>query len=80
MGAAPKGWNLNSLALKRQVGGPELHVRPEGAVPFSNGSGVQEELGSAPSGRVGIGGTANLALKRQAIQISPFRATPRSFK
>jgi hypothetical protein len=29
--------------------------------------------GTAPSGRNGCGGLPNLALKRQAIQISPFQ-------
>jgi len=42
-------------------------------VPFSGGPPVQAELGSALSGRVGIGETAYLALKRQANQISPFQ-------
>ncbi len=32
-----------------------------------------EKLGSAPSGRMGDWGAAYLALKRQAIQMSPFQ-------
>ena len=52
---ALKGRHLNSLALQRQAGRPPLHIRPEGAVPFSDSPSAQEELGSAPSGRVGFG-------------------------
>ena len=48
-------------------------------MPFRGGLSAQEELGSAPSGRVGIGGAANLGLKPQAIQISPFQGDPRAF-
>jgi uncharacterized protein len=41
-------------------------------VPFCT-SRFTGKLGSAPSGRVGFWGAAYLALKRQAIQISPLR-------
>jgi len=42
----PEG--VQSLALQRQVSDPISSIRPEGAVPFA-------PLGSALSGRVGIG-------------------------
>ena len=65
---APKGRNLNSLALQRQVGQSPTPIRPEGAVPFSEAH-AREQLGSAPSGRADSLGGPNLALKRQAIHI-----------
>ena len=42
-------------------------------MPFGTGLSVQGELGSALSGRVGLGWTAHLTLKRQAIQMPPFQ-------
>jgi hypothetical protein len=59
---ALKGRNLNSLALQRQVASPPKNsIRPEGAGP-----NVQIEKMTPTA-------AANLALKHQAIQISPFQ-------
>jgi hypothetical protein len=55
----------------------KLILRPEGAVPFNSDPSTWEKLGSAPSGRVGIGGTSNLALKHQANQMPPLRGEGR---
>jgi hypothetical protein len=75
---ALKGRYLNSLAFQRQVGSPPTPDPPRGggALPVTvsarRDSPVPPTSGSAPSGRVGLGGV-NLALKRQAIQMSPFQ-------
>ena len=42
-------------------------------MPFINGFSVQESWIPPLQGGVGSGGAAYLALKRQAIQISPFQ-------
>ena len=71
---APKGRNLNSLALQRQVS------PPPNTPPALKGRNPTPPLsqafakGTAPFGAgEEVGGTADLALKRQAIQISPFQ-------
>jgi hypothetical protein len=70
---APKGRNLNSLALQRQVS------RSPNTPPALKGRNPTLPLlqavakGTAPSGRIWTWPAADLALKRQAIQISPFQ-------
>ena len=70
-GTAPKGRNLNSLALERQVPrSPKGPIRPEGAEP--NLPATQTQKASPLRGGTRLGcGPADLALKRQAIQIPP---------
>jgi len=63
---APKGWNLNSLGRKPQVGDVKKSPSPEGAA--LNGA-----MGVALSGLEWIWGARYLGLTPQAIQIPPLR-------
>jgi hypothetical protein len=74
---ALEGRNLNSLAFQRQVGIPRPPTRPEGAVLFSVAFRRATRWVPPLQGGVGLGGLANLALKRQAIQIPPFQGGTR---
>ena len=76
---ALKGRDLNSLALQRQVGSCD-----PSKLSASRGRCLQCKsrpggMGFRPFRRQGLG-AANLALKRQAIQISPFQGGTSSFR
>jgi hypothetical protein len=79
-GPAPKGRNLNSLALQRQVSPPpNTPTRPEGAEPNASSVTSFRER-HRPLGADMELPPAYPALKRQAIQISPFQGAPPRFE
>jgi len=72
---ALEGRHLKSLVLYRQVGRLASSNPPRGAVPFSDGPQSRKRWVPPLQGGWDCG-IAYLALKRQAIQISPFQGEP----